>query len=106
VAKDDMMFAGYISLTGKSPEEIQKMNIYSMDIYNQYEKDKDEKLKKRTEEINKAYDEFFKKIENEDLKIETIRSATKEITEERKNTYKEILQMFGASILSLGAKGL
>ena len=103
MAEDDMLFAGYISITGKSPEDIRKMPIYSMDVLDQYEKDKKEDLNRRTQEIDKAYGDLFKKIEGEDIKIKTIKKATEEITAERQQTYKEIVQMFGAAILSAGA---
>lgn len=102
VAEDDMLFAGYISLTGKSPEDIKKMPIYSMEIVEQYNKDKKENLSKRSQEINKAYSDLFQKIEEEDAKIKTIQNATEEITKERKQTYKDIIKMFAAALISSG----
>lgn len=85
-----MLISAFVRATGKTPEDLKASKAFSYDEVLKIVQDREDANKKRKAEIRVAFDNFTKKIKEQDDKVKAINEGVKKAEEVRAETYQEI----------------
>jgi len=94
-----LLISAYTRATGKTPEEIKKMNLLSPDDITQESKYYDGLIEEYENHVDQSYNDFFVTIKKYDIQIEALHELKMDITEKNKQMYMEASRSFAFAIL-------
>jgi len=100
--ENNQLITVYVDLSNVPPEEAKKKIVMSIEDMIKIQFEEEVILRKRVEEINSTYMDFYEGIRGQDEKIKTIRESIKEIQGIQQETYMSIAKMFGSALAAVG----
>jgi len=100
--ENNQLITVYADLSNVPSEEAKKKVVMSIEDVRRIQFEEDVILRKRVEEINSTYMNFYEGIREQDEKIKTIRESIKEIQDIQKETYMSVAKMFGSALAAVG----
>ena len=97
-----LMISAFVRATGKTPEQLKTEKVFSYDEVLKIIDARNEVSDKRKAEILEAYRNFFKKIDEEDIKIKAIQEGVRQIEEVRQETYQKVGETLGTALATTG----
>lgn len=87
--ENDLLISGYQIVSGKTPEDIKQMQIFSISDIQEIDKVYQERTKNRIREINESFSKFDSIVNNSKLIISSIEQKIQELENQRKAAIKK-----------------